>query len=36
MIVVPEGRVADILSYDQKDSPVKLVLESSSERRDDA
>lgn len=36
VIVVPEGRVADILSYDQKDTPVKLVLESSSERKDDA
>lgn len=35
VIVVPEERVADILSYDQKDTPVKLVLESSSERRDD-
>lgn len=29
VIVVPEERVADILSYDQKDTPVKLVLESS-------
>lgn len=36
VIVVPEDQVADLLSYDQKDTPVKLVLESSSERRDDA
>lgn len=36
VIVVPEGQVTDLLSYDQKDTPVKLVLESSSERRDDA
>ncbi len=35
VIVVPEGQVADLLAYDQKDAPVKLVLESSSDRRDD-
>lgn len=36
VIVVPEGRVADILSYDHKDTPVKLVLESSGSRGDEA
>lgn len=35
VVVVPESEVKDILSIDQKEAPVKLVLESGSLKRED-
>lgn len=35
VIVVPESQVKDIISIDQEETPVKLVLESGSPKKDD-
>lgn len=35
VVVVPEAQVKDILSIDQKEAPIKLVLESGSLKRED-